>query len=76
MPVTYPLGYPESHRYPNHKVVLTGEFRPPRKGEWYASGAIVEGYQAANDLTTAFRICRLVRVKMVEVIVPEASHGA
>ena len=36
--------------------VVKGEFRPPRKGEWYLSGAIPAAYKAPNDLTTAYRI--------------------
>jgi len=31
-------------------------FRAPKKGEWYLSGAIVEAYQAPNDLTTEYTI--------------------
>ena len=34
------------------------EFRPPKKGEFYLSGAIVTAYRAPNDLSTAFRIVR------------------
>lgn len=30
--------------------------RPPKKGEYYLSGAIVQAYQAPNDLTTAFMV--------------------
>lgn len=47
----------------------TGEFREPRKGEWYLSGAFVEAYCAPNDLTTKFHIAVLVKTKteMVEV---------
>lgn len=37
---------------------LRGDFRPPRKGEYYLSGAIVAAYKAPNDLSTAFRIVR------------------
>ena len=33
-----------------------GEFRPPRKGEFYLSGAVVQGWRAPNDLSTAYRI--------------------
>jgi hypothetical protein len=36
----------------------TGEFRAPLKGEYYLSGAIVEAYQAPNDLTSAYWIAR------------------
>ena len=50
----------------------TGEKRPPKKGEWYLSGAIIEAWQAPNDLATPFHIARLVRTKrtidVVEVI--------
>jgi hypothetical protein len=33
---------------------------PPKKGEWYLSGAIVEAYQAPNDLTTPYTIVKKV----------------
>jgi hypothetical protein len=42
-------------------AVRTGEFRPPRAGEWYLSGAVVEAYRAPNDLSTDYHIARLVR---------------
>jgi hypothetical protein len=50
--------------FPGEKIkcVRTGEFRAPRKGEWYLSGAIPEGYRAPNDLATDFHILKLVRV--------------
>lgn len=48
--------------------VLTGEFRAPKAGEWYLSGAIPEGYRAPNDLTQAFYILRIVRVVRETVI--------
>lgn len=47
------------------RAVKTGEFRPPRRGEWFLSGAIVEAYHAANDLTTPYHIARLVEVETV-----------
>ena len=34
----------------------TGEFRPPRKGEYYLSGAIIIAYLAPNDLSTPYWI--------------------
>ena len=37
----------------------SGETRPPRKGEWYLSGAIVEAYRAPNDLSTPHLIADL-----------------
>lgn len=38
--------------------VKTGEFRPPKRGEYYLSGAIPTAYYAPNDLTQAFYIMR------------------
>lgn len=48
----------------------TGEMRPPRKGEWYLSGAVIEAYQAPNDLTTPYYIAELVGVKKVTTYAP------
>ena len=57
------------------RVVLTGEFREPKKEEWYLSGAIPTGYKAKNNLTTKYNICKLVRVETkhikIEFIVAE-----
>jgi transposase len=41
---------------PGRKFVQTGEFRAPRKGEFFLSGAIPEVYQAHNDLQTEYDI--------------------
>lgn len=41
------------------RAVWTGEMRPPRKGEWYLSGATIAAYQAPNDLTTPYHIARV-----------------
>ena len=38
------------------KYVKTGEFRPPRRGEHYLSGALPTVYKAPNDLSIAFNI--------------------
>lgn len=38
------------------EFLKTGEFRTPKKGEFYLSGAIVEAYRAQNDLSTAYHI--------------------
>lgn len=43
--------------------VETGEFRAPRAGEWFLSGAIPEGYRANNDLDGKYHILRLVVVR-------------
>lgn len=68
--VTY---YPVVDHIPNKKDAqhsdfrgkLTGEFRPPKKGEWYLSGAIPECYRAPNDLTQAFHIIKLVKIERI-----------
>lgn len=53
----------------NHGItaVSAREFRKPRKGEWYLSGAIVTAYRAPNDLPSAYHIARLVRIKWESV---------
>jgi hypothetical protein len=51
----------------NVHAVATGERRPPKRGEWYLSGAIVEAYRAPNDLSMTFPIARLVKTKTVTV---------
>ena len=60
--------YPLAGHYvanPNKRAVRTGEQRPPKKGEWYLSGAIPEAYQAPNDLSSPFHILRLVNVRII-----------
>lgn len=52
----------------SYRGKLTGEFRPPKKGEWYLSGAIPTAYLASNDLTTSFNILKIVKVKRVEYL--------
>jgi hypothetical protein len=39
-----------------------GEKRPPRKGEFYLSGAFIEAYRAPNNLSTPYHIAHLVYV--------------
>lgn len=46
------------------RAIATGEHRPPKAGEWYLSGAVVEAYHAPNDLGTAYHIAKLVRVEV------------
>jgi hypothetical protein len=57
------------------RAVKTGEFRPPRAGEWFLSGAVPEGYETKNDLSTPYHILRLVRVRRVETEVVEPFAG-
>lgn len=33
-------------------------FRPPKKGEFYLSGAIIAAYRAPNDLSTSYHVVR------------------
>lgn len=55
------------------RAVFTGEYRNPKAGEWFLSGAKIEAYLAKKDLSTPYHIARLVRVevKTIEVIVQE-----
>jgi hypothetical protein len=39
-------------------VIPTGEVRPPRKGEYYLSGAMPAAYQAGYDFNTPYMIGR------------------
>lgn len=50
------------------KGVWNGEKRPPKKGEFYLSGAFIEVHCAPADLTEPMHIARLVRTKHVEVL--------
>jgi hypothetical protein len=43
-------------------AALTGEFRAPRKGEWYLSGAVPVAYRSPSDLSHTYRIMELVVV--------------
>lgn len=48
------------------RAICTEEFRPPRKGERYLSGAIPQAYVAPSDLTDGYHILRLVIVAKQE----------
>jgi hypothetical protein len=48
----------------NLRAQLTGEFRAPRKDEWYLSGAIPQAYRAPNDLTMSFYIVKIVKIEI------------
>jgi hypothetical protein len=50
-------------------VIPTTELRPPKEGEWYLSGAIVEGYRARSDMEHGYAIAKLVRLDKVETVV-------
>lgn len=49
-----------------HRAKWAGEYREPKKGEWYLSGAVIEAYRAPNDLTQKFHIAKLYKVRKVE----------
>lgn len=51
------------------RAISTGEFRCPKKGEWYLSGAVVEAYRASWDLGSAYHIATLVVVENCERVV-------
>lgn len=42
----------------NNRYVKTGEFRPPKKGEYYLSGAIPTAYKAFSDMEGKYEIMR------------------
>ena len=50
------------------RAIRTGEFRCPKKGEWYVSGAVPEAYMAPNDLSMEFHIAKLVKVKTTVIV--------
>lgn len=68
------LGLSPSH---SHDVYAeaTGEKRPPKKGEWYLSGAIAEAWRAPNDLTTPYHLARLVRIQRITTVNVVARIG-
>ena len=62
------LGFACSHhtRGPTRRLMgrKTGEFRPPKRGEWFLSGAIPEGYRAFADMDGSYYLLKLVAVKV------------
>lgn len=53
------------------RIQYTGEYRCPKKGEWFLFGAVVEGYPATLDGSCPYHIGRKVRVKVetIETVV-------
>jgi len=39
----------------------TGEYREPKQGEFFISGATPGGYMAYHDMTTKYYIAKLIR---------------
>lgn len=44
-------------------AIKSGEFRKPKKGEWFLSGSPIEAYEAYNDLDTKYHIAKIVRTE-------------
>ena len=55
-----------------NRYKASGEFRPPRKGEHYLSGAIITAYRAPNDLDSPYWIA----VEHTPVACPTCGHIA
>lgn len=69
--VIYPLGDPHPAAVGGAPIgaVYTGEYRAPRGGEWYLSGAYIEAYKApAGGLSAKYRIADVVRFSVREVV--------
>jgi hypothetical protein len=47
-------GLPTNHQ----RYAKTGEFRNPKMGEYYLSGAIPEAYRASHNMSVAYNILR------------------
>jgi hypothetical protein len=50
-------------------AIYNKQYRKPKRGEWYLSGAIVSAYKAPNDLSSKYYIAKLVRVRHMERVV-------
>jgi len=60
------FGVPETLFRPSTvKGIRTGEYRNPKAGEWFLSGAIPEAYHTLCDLNTKYHILKLVKVEQV-----------
>ena len=54
-----------------------GEMRPPRAGEYFLSGSIIEAYRAENDLDWNYAIAVPVWVKekVVQKVIEDVKRG-
>lgn len=64
-PVAFGESLPVGHDRRAARVRATGERRAPRRGEWFLSGAVIEGYRASADLATEYPMGVLVRGEYV-----------
>lgn len=61
-PKTYPIGEEKrwSRKFIRKVAIWSGEYRHPKKGEWFLSGAIPKAYEAYNDMSRKYRIAKIV----------------
>ena len=66
---TYPLGdrHPAQKSYLDDsiKAINTKEYRNPKKGDWFLSGAEVTAYKAPNDLSCKYYIAKIVKIETI-----------
>lgn len=55
---TYPGEQQGSLTRKTARYAKTGEFRPPKRGEFFLSGAPPEVYRTPNDLSQSYHIMR------------------
>jgi hypothetical protein len=64
-PVAFGEPLPAGHDRKAARVRATGEMRAPRIGEWFLSGAVIEGYRANRTTRVAYPIGVLVHGEYV-----------
>jgi len=69
----FPASNPYSTLSPRgtYRIQYTGEFRKPKRGEWFISGAGPEGYLAPANLDYSYPIGKLVTVKIQTIVTVE-----
>lgn len=71
--VHYPLADPvrplNENTQKDWRAVWSGEYRMPKAGEWFLSGAVVEAYQTQADMSVTRHIATLVNIKDVHWVV-------
>jgi hypothetical protein len=63
-------------RWHEVRAIWTGEKRPPKAGEWFLSGSIIEAYHMPNDGSQPVPIARLVLGREVTVFEPFVGGNA
>jgi hypothetical protein len=51
-----------------YMAMWTGDFRPPKKGEWFLSGALIEAYRANADMSEPYHIAVIVETERVVTV--------